>query len=60
MLRNKCYSSYCLLNSFFHRTPGWGFHTVRGGLDPGITGFVPGLSELQTVSYTHLTLPTKA
>ena len=25
---------------------GWGFHTVRGGSDPGITIFVPALSEL--------------
>ena len=25
---------------------GWGFHTIRGGFDPGITVFVPGLSEL--------------
>ena len=26
---------------------GWGFHTVRGGFDRGITVFVPALSELQ-------------
>ena len=25
---------------------GWGFHTVRGGIDPGITVFVPGVLEL--------------
>ena len=25
---------------------GWGFHTVRGGMDPGITVFVPGVLEL--------------
>ena len=24
---------------------GWGFHAVRGGIDPGITIFVPGLLE---------------
>ena len=24
------------------RTPGWGFHTVRGGIDPGGHFFVPG------------------
>ena len=25
----------------------WGFHTVRGGIDPGVTDFVPGLLEVQ-------------
>ena len=25
---------------------GWGFHTLRGGIDPGICVFVPGLLEL--------------
>ena len=28
------------------RTPGWGFQTVRGGIDRGVTIFVPGLLEL--------------
>ena len=28
MLRNKCYSSYCLLNSFFHHNGSWGFDNI--------------------------------
>ena len=28
------------------RNPGWGFHTVRGGLDPGDQFFSPGLLDL--------------
>ena len=26
---------------------GWGFHTVRGGIDPGISVFAPRMSEVR-------------